>query len=181
MRQQIELLEFLVRAWDPAIEAFHIKNKVVPITVEDIYFLICLSRRGFPISLSGSALGGETVKDCVLQHCYPGAEPRKYGQINIWDLRYFPLRTILFMIEKLAGTITLHVANRSYMQYVLEHMEPIVFKWYKVVLSQIKEKLNKAKGGRKKNFSYGSILISFSLEQNPLMKLGVSKPRDPRM
>ena len=36
MRQQIELLEFLVRAWDPAIEAFHIKNQVVPITIEDV-------------------------------------------------------------------------------------------------------------------------------------------------
>ena len=56
MRQQIELLEFLVRALDPAIEAFHIKNQVVPIIVEDVYFLIGLSRRGLPISLSGSAL-----------------------------------------------------------------------------------------------------------------------------
>ena len=31
MRQNIELLEFLVRAWDLVIEAFHIKKKVVPI------------------------------------------------------------------------------------------------------------------------------------------------------
>ena len=54
MRQQIELLEFLVQAWDPAIEAFHIKNQVVPITVKDVYFLTGLSRRGLPISLSGS-------------------------------------------------------------------------------------------------------------------------------
>ena len=30
MRQQIELLEFLVQAWDPTIEAFQIKNKVDP-------------------------------------------------------------------------------------------------------------------------------------------------------
>ena len=33
MRQKIELLDFLVRAWDLAIEAFHIKNQVVPIIV----------------------------------------------------------------------------------------------------------------------------------------------------
>ena len=33
MRQQTELLEFLVQAWDPKIEAFHIKNQVVTITV----------------------------------------------------------------------------------------------------------------------------------------------------
>ena len=87
MRQQIELFEFLVRAWDPAIEAFHIKNQVVPITVEDVYFLTGLSRRGLPISLSGSILGGETVRDYVLQHFYPGAEPRKDGKINIGDVR----------------------------------------------------------------------------------------------
>ena len=80
MRQQIELLEFLVQAWDPAIEAFHIKNQVVPITVEDVYFLTGLSRRGLPISFSGSTLGGETVKDYVLQHCYPGSEPKQ-----IWE------------------------------------------------------------------------------------------------
>ena len=62
IRQQIEILEFLVRAWDLAIEAFHIKNKVVPIKFEDVYFLIGLSRRGLPISLTGSTIGGETMR-----------------------------------------------------------------------------------------------------------------------
>ena len=65
MRKHIELLEFLVRAWDPAIEAFHIKNQVVPITVEDVYFLTGLSRRVLPISLSGSTIGGEMVTDYI--------------------------------------------------------------------------------------------------------------------
>ena len=83
MRQQIELLEFLVRAWDLTIEAFHIKNQVVPITIEDVYFLTGLSRRGFPISLSGSTVGGETVRDYTLQYCYAGEEPSKDGNINI--------------------------------------------------------------------------------------------------
>ena len=127
MRQKIELLEFLVRAWDPTIEAFHIKNQVVPITVEAVYFLIGFSRRGFPFSISRSVVGGETMRDYILQYCYPGAEPRKYGKINIQDVRYFPLRTILFTIAKLVSTVTLHVANRSYMQYVLECMEPTIF------------------------------------------------------
>ena len=109
------------------IEAFHIKNKLVPIIVEDVYFLTGLLRRGFPISLTGSTIGGETVRDYVMQYCYPGAEPSKYGKISIWDVRDFPLRTILFTIAKLVSTVTLHVANRSYMQCVLEHMEPTIF------------------------------------------------------
>ena len=66
MRQQIEILEFLVRAWDLDIEAFHIRNRVVPIIVEDVYFLTGLLRRGFPISLLGFSLGGEMVRDYVL-------------------------------------------------------------------------------------------------------------------
>ena len=127
MRQKIELLEFLVQEWDPAIEEFHIKNQLVPIIVEDVYFLIGLLRRGLPISLSGSIVGGETVRDYVLQHCYPRAEPNKDGKIKIQDVRDFPLRTILFTITKLFGTITLHVVNISYMQYALDYLEPTVF------------------------------------------------------
>ena len=114
---------------------FHIKNQVVPITVEDVYFLTGLLMRGLPISLSGSTIGGETVRDYIMQYCYPGVEPSKDGKINIWDVRDLPLRTIPFMIAKLASTVTLLVANRSYMQYALECMEPIVFNWSEVVLS----------------------------------------------
>ena len=56
MRQQIELLEFLVRAWDPTIEEFHIKNQVVPIIFEDVYFITGLLRRGFPFHSQGLLL-----------------------------------------------------------------------------------------------------------------------------
>ena len=117
------------------IEAFHIKNQVLSITVEDVYFLAGSSRRGLPISLTGSTVGGETVRDYIMQYCYPGAEPSKYGKINMQDVRDFPLRTILFTISKLAGTVTLHVANRLYMQYALECMETTIFNWYEAVLS----------------------------------------------
>ena len=84
---------------------------MLSITVEDVYFLTGFSRRGFPISLTGSTIGGETVGDYVMQYCYLGSEPRKYGKINIRDVRDLPLRTILFTIAKIAGTVTLHVVN----------------------------------------------------------------------
>ena len=96
------------------------------------------------------------------------------------------LLTIFFTITKLVGTITLHVANKSYMQYTLKCMEPTVFNWSEAILSHIKEQLNKEKGGRKQNLSYGSILISFTLERIPLMQpqhvtLDIASPRYPRM
>ena len=65
MRQKIELLEFLVQAWDLAIKEFHIKNQMVPITIKDVYFLTGLSRNCAPISLAVFACGGEIVKDYI--------------------------------------------------------------------------------------------------------------------
>ena len=120
------------------------------------------------------------MRDYILQYCNPGTEPSKDGKINIRDVREFPLSIILFTIAKLSGTATLHVINRSYMQYALECLEQIVSNWAEAFLFQMKEQLTKRKGGRNKNFNYGSILISFSLEQIPLMQpqhvtLGISE------
>ena len=67
MRQQLELLQFLVHSWDPTEQVFHIWDKVLPILIDDIYFLTRLSRRGAPIALSGSARGGESVRDYIRQ------------------------------------------------------------------------------------------------------------------
>ena len=45
-----------------------------------------------------------------------------------------PLRMLLFTIGKIAGSVTLHVTKKSYMQYVLECLEPTMFNWAKAVL-----------------------------------------------
>ena len=111
----MELLQFLICSWDLAIQAFHIGYKVLPILVADIYFLTYLSRHGASISLVSSARGGETMKDYIQQFCRPGTEPSKDGKITINGVCDMPLCTLLFTIAKLAGSLTLHVENRSYM------------------------------------------------------------------
>lgn len=176
----------MVHSWDPAEQVFHIGDKVLPILIDVIYFLTGLSRRGAPISLSGSSHGGELVRDYIRQFCWPGTQPSKDGKINIGDVRDIPLRTILFTITKLAGSMTLHVANRSYMQYALECFEPTMFNWGEAVFSLMKEKLTKVKSSKMKNFYYRSILIAFTLERILLMQpqhvtLSLAGPRDPRM
>lgn len=105
----------------------------------------------------------------IRQFCRRGTQPRKDGKINIRDVGDFPLRKILFTITKLVGIVILHLANRSYMQYALECLEPKVFNWCQVVLSLLKEQLIKVKSGKTKNFYNGSILISFALERITLM------------
>jgi len=64
MRQQINLLQYFLNAWDPTNQVFQIRGKSIPMTVEDIYFLTGLSRRVAPLSLLGSARG-ESVRDYI--------------------------------------------------------------------------------------------------------------------
>ena len=45
MRQQINLLQYLLDAWDPINQVFQIRGKSIPLTTVDIYFLTSLSRR----------------------------------------------------------------------------------------------------------------------------------------
>ena len=68
------------------------------------------------------------------------------------------------------GSATLHLENKSYMQYALECLEPTIFNWCEAVLSLMKEQLTKVKNGKMKFFGYGSILIDFTLERIPLMQ-----------
>jgi len=68
MRQQINLLQYFLDAWDPTNQVFQIRGKSIPLIVVDIYFLTGLSRRGAPISLSGAAHGGESVRDYIRRY-----------------------------------------------------------------------------------------------------------------
>jgi len=169
MRQQLELLQFFVHTWDPIYQAFHIRGKVVAIMIDDVYFLTGLSRHGAPISLSAFACGGELVRDYIQQFFLLGTQPSRDGKIKIMDVHDFPLRKILFTITKLASNVTLHLVNRSYMQYALKYLEPTVFNWCEAILSLMKEQMTKVKSGRMNNFSYGSLLITFTLERIPLI------------
>jgi len=169
MRQQINLLQYWLDAWDLTSQAFQIRGKSIPLTMEDIYFLTGLSRRGAPVSLLGPSHGGDSVRDYVRRHYREGSQPGKDGKIIIRDVTDRSLRTILFTIGRMAGSASVHAANRSYMQYALECLELKVFNWCDAVLSMIKEQLTKVKSGRLKNFGYGSILVAFALERVPMM------------
>jgi len=169
MRQQIKLLQYFLDAWDPTTQVFQIRGKSNPLTIVDIYFLTGLSRRGASISLSGSTRGGESVKDYIHRYCREGSQLSKDGKIHIRDVTDRSIRTILFTLARLAGSAALHVANRSYMQYALEFLEPKVFNWCDAVFFGIREQLTKVKNEKLKNFGYGSILTAFTLEKIPLM------------
>jgi len=67
------------------------------------------------------------MRDYIRHFYLDDVTPSRDGNINIRDVSDLPLRSILFTISKLAGSVTLHLANRSYMEYALECLEPNVF------------------------------------------------------
>lgn len=147
MRNQLELLEYLVRAWDIHGKCFRIGAHTLKIEVENIYFLVDLSRKGAPISFSGMRRGCETLKDYIATHYRPCSQPKKVGEIEIKDVTQLPLRTILFIIFRLASNSNFHLVNKSQMQYELECIKPIVFTLSEVVLEKLKEKNIREKYG----------------------------------
>ena len=125
----------------------------------DIYFLTNLLRHGAPLSLSSFTRGGDSARDYIRRYCREGSQPSRDSKINIRDVTDRSLRTILFTFARLAGSAALHVANRSYMQYTLEWLEPKVFNWCDAVLPVMKEQLTKVKSGKSNNFGHGSIFM----------------------
>lgn len=139
MQKQMKLLQYLVHAQDPTDQAFHIRGKAIHFTIEDVYFLTGLSRQGTSLSLSGLTKGGESIRDYIRQFFREGSQPSRDGKIHIRDVIDRPLRTILFTLASLVGSAALHSANRSYMQYFLECLEPNVFNQCEAILPLMKD------------------------------------------
>ena len=128
----------------------------------------------------------DSVRDYVRQYCREGSQPSRDGKVIIREIADRSLRSILYTIGRMAGSASLHVANRSYMQHALECLQPKIFNWCDAILIQMKSQLTKVKDGKLKNFGFGSILTAFALEKIPLMQpqyiaLDLPSPTEPRM
>ena len=81
--------------WNMEQQYFKVGSHILKIEVEDIYFLIGLSRWGSPISLAGSHGGDITTQVSIDCHCIP--RTRTSGKkIAIKEAMDGPLRILLF-------------------------------------------------------------------------------------
>ena len=151
--------------WDVNEQAFHVGVNTLTLDINDIHFLMGLSHRGSRVSLSGRIGGGEPMDYYVAHHYVPGTENHS-GKFSIRDVRYFPLRNILYTITQMARSVAPHMALQSHFQYAIECMEPRVFNWCESLLKNMKKQLTKCRNGRLKQFGYGSILVSLFLEKD---------------
>lgn len=95
-------------------------------------------------------------------------------------------RMILFNMVCVYGTQALHEASKFKFQHVISCLTPIIFNWCGGLLSDTKRQLTKGKHGNLKKFGFGLILVTFVLEQVPLIwyqwvEVPDPSPRDPRL
>jgi hypothetical protein len=72
-----------------------------------------LSRWGYYVSLTGIRGSGLPMSDYCRLHYVPEAV-RKKRKVAIWGVRDLTLRTILFTIDRMAGSSSPHMALQSY-------------------------------------------------------------------
>jgi hypothetical protein len=132
--------------WDVNEQSFCVGVHTLTLDIEDIYFLMGLSRCGSQVSLIGSKGGEEPMDYYVSHHCMTGTKKHS-GKVAIRDVQYLPLWTILYNITQMAGTATPHMDFQIHFQYTIECMEPRVFNWCGGVLKNMKNKLTKYQKG----------------------------------
>jgi hypothetical protein len=90
----------------------------------------------------------------VAHHCTAGTEKHS-GKVSIKDVQDLSLRTILYTITHVVGSVSPHMALQIHFQYAIGCMEPLVFNWYEGLLKNMKKQLTKWRTGRLKQFGYG--------------------------
>ena len=74
MKAHIRLLEYIIGMWDLDQEHFVVGVHILPIEVEDIYFLTGLSMTGRLVVLYRAPGGEGSLDDIIDQHCSLGTE-----------------------------------------------------------------------------------------------------------
>jgi hypothetical protein len=145
MRAQVRLLEMLVSYLDPDSERFILDGKPLRIEVEDIYFLIGLSRRGEVVDLKSCGAGsGMKVEEYIEAHCV--ARTSMVGsQIPIQAIGNHSLNIIVLILTRIIGSALLHQASRPLMFYSLECVRPTVYDWCTSLMTNMKGQLIECK------------------------------------
>ena len=75
MQANVHLLEHLINYWDHDLKTFDLQGYIMEIALEDIYFIMGLSRKGIPINLEGTGKGSDpmSVQDYVDAYCMLGS------------------------------------------------------------------------------------------------------------
>ena len=112
MRSETSLLQLPIGYWDPNRLLFMVDDKPLPLELEDIYFLIGLSRWGREANLCGGGRGkvALTIQEYISIYCEEGTQ-KVASQIPIARIRGIGLRSVAYCLVRMSGTATQHVIS----------------------------------------------------------------------
>ena len=124
--------------WEPNSQCFLVGDQLLDIEIDDIYFLIGLSYRGERVEFGGRGGGRESVDSYVSDLCMEGT--RKQGEkLPIQHVSDIPLRTILYIVARIAGSTSVHLASKSQVLISLRATHGVVFDWCLGLLANLKD------------------------------------------
>lgn len=126
LRAQPDLLELLIRAWNPVDGKFTICGRDIEFDSTDIYFLTGLSRQGQMPILEGQRPSGETL-DILMARVCPRARKTRSGKVAISTVDDIVLRTILFIVTRAVGSLANHEASKTHLLLALECLQATIF------------------------------------------------------
>ena len=91
-----------------------------------MYFLTGLSCHGPRPNLTGSKADPRSTTDLIRVHCICDTQAMR-NRVPIAQVDLRPLRSILWMIVRLVGAKSQHVATKAEMLLALDCMQPQVF------------------------------------------------------
>ena len=114
-------LNILLGYWDHDLGSFDLQGEILEIALEDIYFIMGLSRRGMPANLEGTGRRGDpmSVQDYVDTYCTPGSQ-KKGSCVPISHIANFPLQVVVSTIVSVVGSSSLHLATWTQMRVAVE-------------------------------------------------------------
>jgi hypothetical protein len=86
-------------------------QSLVP-TIEDIYFLNGLLRRGEPINIKTFPTGSNNILELIVEHCEAGTN-HVSSQVPISKITNLSLQAILLLIGWITGSAASHQASRA--------------------------------------------------------------------
>ena len=119
--------------------------------------------------MTGSRAYPHSTADLIPTHCIRNTEVVS-NQVPIAWVALRPLRSILWMIVRLAGAKSQHVATKAQMLLALDYMQPQVFDWCDGVVRRVRAELTACKTRTQREFGYGTLVVSFLLERILLMR-----------
>jgi len=127
LRAQPDLLQYLVRAWDPNEGRFNIQGQELEIYATDIYFLTGLSWRGERPRMTGTRIIGETMDMLIGRMCPEAQKSEKGGKLKIATVADLSLRVLLSTITRVAGSQASYEATKTQLRLATDCLNPTIF------------------------------------------------------